>query len=111
VNPAVCGRDDAEYEYFDEPAVVNAQFVGVDTNLNMYSAGSLLSSEASFELDDQCVVSCVDWYGDARPFFIGERVFVLAGYELIDATNSAFSIVEIARADASEFLTCWLHAT
>ena len=77
VNPAVRAPDDEEYEYFgeylDEPAVVNTQLAGVDTTSNMYSSGSLLSSEASFELDEQSVVSLVDWYGDARQFPIRYR--------------------------------------
>ncbi len=34
--------------------------------------------------DDGCRASCVDWYGNARPLFIGERVFALLGYELVE---------------------------
>lgn len=34
--------------------------------------------------DDGCKASCVDWYGNARPIFIGERVFALMGYELVE---------------------------
>jgi hypothetical protein len=34
--------------------------------------------------DDDCKASCVDWYGNARPIFIGERVFALMGYELVE---------------------------
>ena len=34
--------------------------------------------------DDGCKASCVDWYGNARPIFIGERVFALLGYELVE---------------------------
>ncbi|AWV05868.1 hypothetical protein C9I47_0142 [Lysobacter maris] len=35
-------------------------------------------------LEDACVISCVDWYGNARPIFIGDRVFALMGYELVE---------------------------
>ena len=34
--------------------------------------------------DDGCKASCVDWYGNARPLFLGERVFALMGYELVE---------------------------
>jgi len=34
--------------------------------------------------NDGCKASCVDWYGNARPIFIGERVFALLGYELVE---------------------------
>lgn len=33
---------------------------------------------------DQCQASCVDWYGNARPIFLGERVIALLGYELVE---------------------------
>lgn len=34
--------------------------------------------------DDACKASCVDWYGNARPIFLGERLFALLGYELVE---------------------------
>lgn len=34
--------------------------------------------------DDRCRISCVDWYGNARPIFLGDRVFALMGYELVE---------------------------
>ncbi len=34
--------------------------------------------------DDACRASCVDWYGNARPIFLGERILALLGYELIE---------------------------
>jgi hypothetical protein len=34
--------------------------------------------------DDQCRASCVDWYGNARPIFLGDRIFALLGYELVE---------------------------
>jgi hypothetical protein len=38
--------------------------------------------------NDGCKASCVDWYGNARPIFIGERVFALLGYELVEGELS-----------------------
>jgi hypothetical protein len=31
----------------------------------------------------------VDWYGNARPIFLGERVFALLGYELVEGRIEA----------------------
>ena len=28
----------------------------------------------------------MDWYGNARPIFIGDRVFALLGYELVEGS-------------------------
>ncbi|WP_271077718.1 beta-propeller domain-containing protein [Aurantiacibacter sp. MUD61] len=37
------------------------------------------------ESEYECEVSCVDWYGNARPIFIGEGVYALMGTELVEA--------------------------
>jgi hypothetical protein len=36
--------------------------------------------------DYECEVSCVDWYGNARPIFMNGRVFALSSAELIEAS-------------------------
>jgi hypothetical protein len=43
-----------------------------------------LAADADRALDDACRASCVDWYGNARPLFIGGRVFGLLGYEIVE---------------------------
>jgi hypothetical protein len=43
-----------------------------------------LRAAGDAQRDDACKASCVDWYGNARPIFIGERVFALLGYELVE---------------------------
>jgi len=47
---------------------------------------------------DDCVASCVDWYGNARPIFLRDRVFALLGYELVEGRLADGRITEIARA-------------
>lgn len=51
--------------------------------------------------DDGCRASCVDWYGNARPLFVGDRVFALLGYELVEgrvrSAGGAERIGEIRR--------------
>lgn len=39
-------------------------------------------------LADGCVASCVDWYGNARPIFLGQRMLALLGYELVEVEVS-----------------------
>lgn len=52
-----------------------------------------LDSSSGKRPDDACKASCVDWYGNARPIFLGQRVFALLGYELVEgrATDDAIS--------------------
>lgn len=56
-----------------------------------------LSAAAAPLRDDGCKVSCVDWYGDARPIFLGRRVFALLGYELVEGVLTDAGVREIAR--------------
>jgi hypothetical protein len=51
-------------------------------HLSLSVAGRLDASET--DVEDNCLVSCVDWYGNARAIFSGGRVFALMGYELIE---------------------------
>jgi hypothetical protein len=52
--------------------------------LALRPVGELAASLGPQARDDQCQASCVDWYGNARPIFLGERVFALLGYELVE---------------------------
>jgi len=65
------------------------------------SALGQLSSKGDPNVDDGCKVSCVDWYGNARPIFIGERVFALLGYELVEGRDDGNRIRERRRTDFS----------
>jgi hypothetical protein len=53
-----------------------------ERGLQFTALGALAASGA--RADDACKASCVDWYGNARPLFLGERVFALLGYELVE---------------------------
>ncbi len=50
----------------------------------------------------QCEVSCIDWYGNSRPIFIGDRVFALTGFELIEGAVKDGRIIEVARIDVTK---------
>ena len=65
-------------------------------SLALDAAGVLHASETTEE--DNCLVSCVDWYGNARAIFSGARVFALMGYELIEGRiGSDGQVTEMAR--------------
>jgi len=64
----------------------------------MSQAGELnAADDAARATNDGCVASCVDWYGNARPIFIGDRVFALLGYELVEGATRDGQIRERAR--------------
>lgn len=56
-----------------------------------------LKSTTNQDIDDACVASCVDWYGNARPIFLGQRILGLMGYDLVEANLRNGKIVEHAR--------------
>jgi TonB family protein len=58
-----------------------------------------LAADQKRAVDDNCIASCVDWYGNARPIFIRDRTFALMGYELVEGWIGEDSIEEIARAN------------
>lgn len=58
-----------------------------------------LDAHGSPAIDDGCRISCVDWYGNARPIFVGERVFALLGYELVEGRIDGERIIERRRVD------------
>jgi hypothetical protein len=58
--------------------------------------GELVAKDET-AVDDGCKASCVDWYGNARPIFIGQRTFALLGYELVEGRVTAAAIQETRR--------------
>ncbi len=51
----------------------------------------------NFSNNDGCRASCVDWYGNARPLFVKNRVFALLGYEIVEGNVGRDSIQELRR--------------
>ncbi|HET6765193.1 MAG TPA: beta-propeller domain-containing protein [Longimicrobiaceae bacterium] len=46
---------------------------------------------------DGCRASCVDWYGNARPVFLGGRILALMGYEIVEGAEDDGRIRETRR--------------
>jgi hypothetical protein len=61
-------------------------------------AGSLNgeTSEGS-NADDGCQASCADWYGNARPIFLGDRILALLGYEVVEGSAANGRVRETGR--------------
>lgn len=66
-----------------------------------FSPAGELEARARGVVDDGCQASCVDWYGNARPIFLGPRTFALLGYELVEGRLRGGTIREIGRTDFS----------
>lgn len=49
--------------------------------------------------DDACRASCLDWYGNARPIFVGDRAYALLGYELVEGRVRPNGVDEVRRVD------------
>ncbi len=56
--------------------------------LQFSALGTLHASDGATR-DDACKASCVDWYGNARPIFLGDRVLALMGYEIVEGRLQA----------------------
>jgi hypothetical protein len=79
------------------PAKVSMAFF-VNEGASLRQIGSIASHEQDVT-DDTCdVLGCEQWFQNARALFLGDRIFVLLGYELIEAKRVAGQIVETQRA-------------
>jgi hypothetical protein len=69
----------------------------VRRNDRRFAHAGEIAAKAEGTRDDGCQASCVDWYGNARPIFLGERVFALLGYELVEGRLENGRVREIDR--------------
>ena len=67
-------------------------------SLRLSEIGALDATPNSGAINDGCRASCVDWYGNSRPLFIGGRVYALMGYELVEGRIAGGKIAEVQRA-------------
>jgi hypothetical protein len=76
----------------------HVEFVRVSPR-SLVSIGSLSSTPGTSEQDSLEVQSgwFEDWYGNARGLFVGQRIFALIGYELIEARMIDGRLVERQR--------------
>ena len=65
-------------------------------SLRLTELGSL-DAQPNPATNDACRASCVDWYGNARPLFLRNRVFALMGYELVEGRITSEKIIQEVR--------------
>lgn len=84
-------------EYYIAPPVTDMFYLGISKELNLYEAGELKGDTIVAWEKDDCEVSCYDWYGSSRPFFVGDRVFSLLKDELVEGFFSENKVYEKRR--------------
>lgn len=70
-----------------------------NSGLSFSELGEMESRNTS--TSDGCRASCVDWYGNARPLFVRNRVFALLGYEIVEGALGDGRIRETRRINYS----------
>jgi hypothetical protein len=89
------GRAGYRHLIEDSAAIIFLRNDGLDLN----EIGELEARGTSN--NDNCKASCVDWYGNARPLFIRNRVFALLGYEIVEGNVNGNRIAETRRVNYS----------
>ena len=92
--PIIGGGDSAGRQLRKESA---ALLYLRNRGLSFSELGLLEARPGAAERNDGCVASCVDWYGNSRPLFVGGRVFALMGYEIVEGAVTEKRIVETRR--------------
>lgn len=91
-------EDHYNYYVWDDDVPSDLTFFNYQEVLN--TSGTLVSKETNY--NDDCDVSCEDWYGNTRPFFIEDRIFGLSGDELIEARIQGSQIIEERRINITQ---------
>ncbi len=101
--PVIYAPEEKRYDWYwpDEASDVHMTYFGLTPDLNLQLLGELVGRGTE---EDDCEVSCTDFYGDSRPFYISDRIYALLGYELIEGYLSGVTLHESARADALSLL-------
>lgn len=78
-------------------------YIGVATDGRLSEAGDLEATRRDPDqpsgTDYECEVSCIDWYGNARPIFTGGRLLALINSELVEGELRNGKVEEINRID------------
>jgi len=86
------GRPGYDHLFHDSASVL---FLKNDA-LRLNALGAL-AAHPQASANDGCRASCVDWYGNARPLFLRDRVFALLGYEIVEGRLEGGAIRENRR--------------
>jgi len=72
-----------DHAWGSEKLPLDIAYFNTETNQAFKQVGMLRGSREVSSVDNNCEVSCYDWYGVARPFFINQHIYALVGFELI----------------------------
>jgi hypothetical protein len=120
IRPDAAQGETRSHGFFYKPQTENAGLVGLPIIGGGRSAGRQLRHESAAVLflrnqslrlseigaldsrsatgaNDGCRASCVDWYGNSRPVFVGNRVFALMGYEIVEGEVNGSRLAETRR--------------
>lgn len=82
--------------------VSDLSFLGFDSK-GLLADGGMIAATPENEVRTaqgyDCEVSCIDWYGNARPIFLGGKVYGLMATELVEAEVVAGRVSERRRVD------------
>ncbi|PKP81023.1 MAG: hypothetical protein CVT79_12145 [Alphaproteobacteria bacterium HGW-Alphaproteobacteria-18] len=78
-------------------------YIAATADGSLSQAGMLAATRRDPDLPSQtgyeCEVSCIDWYGNARPIFTGGRLLALINSELVEGELKNGKVAEINRID------------
>lgn len=84
---------------WSESSDSDLSFVAIGTDKRLTPAGELRVAGRKPRDGYRCAVSCIDWYGNARPIFTGGRIFALMGTELVEGRMAGGRIAPVQRVD------------
>ena len=84
---------------FDELSDGVASVVFLKVTSRGFDPVGRLDAKLPTIVDDGCKSTCVDWYHNAKAVFVGDRILVVFGYELVEAALIDGKIVETRRID------------
>jgi hypothetical protein len=88
--------------------VSDLSFLGFDRSGILADGGQIIATpEDEVETAEgyDCEVSCIDWYGNARPIFLAGKVYGLMATELVEAEVVGGKVAERRRVDLTGALT------
>jgi hypothetical protein len=91
------GRDGDPSRHPWESADSDVSFLRFDAEGRLSNLGALSAGENAVDPAYRCEVSCVDWYGNARPVFTDGRIFALTGAELVEGRIARSGTIEELR--------------
>lgn len=92
-------KDSKGYNIYAED-FTDMRYTRVSGELILQPAGVLEGDRTVIWLNDEdCEISCYDWYGSSRPIFWGDRIFALLKYQLVEGVLQGGIIQELQRID------------